>query len=201
MNSTVKVQSIRSQLREWRGGLAFSTCQNAGYRATTHLLNHPLFIKSRHIACYMAVHNELETNQLIQKIWQTGKCCYLPALDTIRKGYMNFHLYKKGDPLIRNAYAIPEPRTLTQQIMPWALDLVILPLVAFDRQGNRIGTGCGYYDRTFAGFNNWSQHPVLCGFAYQKQEIKKIPARTWDVPIHYIVTDKQVIHAESHRLR
>ena len=74
---------------------------------------------------------------------------------------------------------------------PWALDLVITPLVAFDAEGNRMGMGGGYYDRSFA----WRKRrriwrgPMLVGYAYELQKLNSIRASDWDVPMDAVVTE------------
>jgi 5-formyltetrahydrofolate cyclo-ligase len=72
---------------------------------------------------------------------------------------------------------------------------VLLPLVAFDPQGGRLGMGGGYYDRTFAFLNGQKggQKPKLIGLAHHFQQIPKLPIESWDVPLNAIVTDEQVI--------
>ena len=73
------------------------------------------------------------------------------------------------------------------------LDIVFTPLVAFDTAGNRVGMGAGFYDRSFAfrkHRRNW-RRPLLIGVAYDFQRVPHIPARTWDVPVDLVVTDKK----------
>ncbi|MCP3680137.1 MAG: 5-formyltetrahydrofolate cyclo-ligase [Gammaproteobacteria bacterium] len=195
MNSIEKIEQIRQQMRQWRDQTSVVEQQYAAQQAIGSLITSTLFLKSQHIACYLPVRNELNTNELIEKIWQAGKYCYLPALDPIRQGYMNFRLYKKGDKLIVNQFSIPEPDNRARTIPPWALDLVMTPLLAFDHAGNRLGSGCGYYDRVFADIKRWPHAPLLCGFAYHQQQITQLPIQPWDIPTDFIVTDKALIQA------
>ncbi len=197
MSNTEKIEQIRQQMRQWRDQTSIIEQQDAAKQAIEHLVTSEIFLKSQHIACYMPVRNELDTSKLIGKIWQAGKQCYLPALDPIRQGYMNFRLYRKGDKLITNQFSIPEPDTHTKTIPPWALDLVVTPLLAFDQAGNRLGSGCGYYDRVFAEIKRWPHAPLLCGFAYHQQQVTQLPIQPWDIPTHFIVTDKALIKADS----
>jgi 5-formyltetrahydrofolate cyclo-ligase len=78
-----------------------------------------------------------------------------------------------------------------QRIQPLALDLVLTPLVGFDHKGNRLGMGGGYYDRSFAFLlrrQNWKK-PRLVGLAYDFQQLDKLPAKNWDVPLTAVATD------------
>ena len=70
-----------------------------------------------------------------------------------------------------------------------------MPLTAFDRTGTRLGTGFGYYDKTFAFTKNQPLYtkPKLYGLAYAFQEIRNIPRMQWDVPMHGVITEQGVI--------
>ena len=133
--------------------------------------------------------SELDTLPIIHTLWQSGKHCYLPVADPVRKGLMYFALYQPKDPLIKNQFGILEPAPNARRIPNWALQLVIMPLVAFDTQGNRIGSGCGYYDRVFAHKTNWPHTPILCGVAYDCQQVDPFSPEPWDVPMDYIITE------------
>ncbi len=72
------------------------------------------------------------------------------------------------------------------------LDLVFLPLVAFDRVGHRVGMGGGYYDRTFAFVQQMHHKPILIGLAYEMQQVDGLPFCTWDIPLDGVLTEKQL---------
>jgi 5-formyltetrahydrofolate cyclo-ligase len=127
---------------------------------------------------------------LIKLIWQQNKCCYLPILT--KEKTLLFVRYSPGDELEPNRYGIPEPVNKIQQIAPQALDLVILPLLAFDNAGHRLGTGGGYYDRTFAFLNQNKKNnikcPLLLGLAYASQQAIALPVDAWDIPLKACLT-------------
>ncbi len=93
-----------------------------------------------------------------------------------------------------NRYGIFEPELNCSHICPVAeLDFILTPLVAFDSQGNRLGMGGGYYDRTLAQIpDNAVKKPVLIGIAHQCQEVDALPIASWDVPLDYIVTPERI---------
>tara|TARA_B100000676_G_scaffold253991_1_gene260054 strand:+ start:160 stop:384 length:225 start_codon:yes stop_codon:yes gene_type:complete len=68
--------------------------------------------------------------------------------------------------------------------------MIGLPLVAFDERGNRLGMGGGFYDRTLAFSRRPGHKPALIGCAYAFQEIRMLPAESWDIPLQYIATDQ-----------
>ena len=106
---------------------------------------------------------------------------------------MQFARYLPGMPMRPNRFAIPEPAIARAQLLPaQSLDLILMPLVGFDRSGNRLGMGGGFYDRTlaFRHHRDGYRGPLLLGLAYQFQCLDGLQARHWDVPLDGILTEK-----------
>lgn len=194
---TKQSEHIRAQIRQRRRKLSANEQRFLAKRATDRLLQSSRFQKSCYIACYIAIDNEIATKALIGAIWQQQKQCYLPVIDRCHPGNMHFHLYQANDNLIKNKWQIPEPSASSPRITADALDLVMMPLVAFDQAGHRLGTGGGYYDRYFANIKQWPKAPYLCGFAYHCQQVAELPTQDWDVAMHAIVTDQQFITVDD----
>lgn len=152
-----------------------------------------LLFSSQHIACYLARNEEFDCSPIIQAIWQAKKNCYLPTLSLEKDGHLNFVSYAPDDVLKLNRYHILEPDH--GEIFPAdKLDLVLLPLVGFDLQGNRLGAGGGYYDRTFAFTRDHAdKKPLLIGLAYSFQQVHQLPFDDWDVRMHGVLTEKEFI--------
>lgn len=121
-------------------------------------------------------------------IWQAHKKCYLPIVDPQKK--LIFSEYTPQTKLILNRYNILEPEN-SVKIFPEKLDLVILPLVGFDKSGYRLGIGGGYYDRTFG---NISKKPFLLGLGFEIQHLPQLPHDDWDVRLNGVLTDTQVYY-------
>lgn len=184
--------AIRKNIRELRAAVSPGNRMIASQSAAKILDKHPLFKKSRHIACYHAYGDEFETAALIEVIWAGDKICYLPVLNDSKS--LQFVRYRRHDELQPNKYSIPEPVNTQYMIHAEKLDLVITPLVAFDRQGNRIGTGGGFYDRTFAFlFNKPVWAPFMLGVGYAFQEVQDIIADPWDISLNGVLTEKELI--------
>lgn len=134
----------------------------------------------------------MDLSPLISRLWSMGKRTYLPGLHGQELWFLPYTRYT---PLCRNRFGIPEPDAPPRsRCLRQALDLVLMPLVAFDESGNRLGMGGGYYDRTFAYLLNrrrW-RRPMLLGVAYEFQCVESLPTRHWDVPLDGVVTDKRV---------
>lgn len=91
--------------------------------------------------------------------------------------------------MTRNRYGIAEPELDVQQVLPHSmLDLICTPLVAFDAEGNRLGMGGGYYDRTLACWHEHGLGPRPLGLAHDCQQVESVPQAQWDVPLPQIIT-------------
>lgn len=166
--------------------------KQAAKAAADILIQHPLFKTSRHIACYYSAKSEFDTKPLIEAIWEAGKVCYLPILTETKA--LHFVRYHRNDELQLNQYSIPEPVNTQQVIQTERLDLVLTPLTAFDRNGNRVGTGGGFYDRTFAFlFSKRDKSPTILGVGYAMQECEEIQSDPWDMKLDGVLTESALI--------
>lgn len=184
--------NIRKQYYNLRNNIHADLRKDAELTIVSHLTAHAIFKNSQHIACYLGFRNELSAEHIIQAIWQAKKHCYLPILS--EEKILHFARYEKDDALTPNRFSILEPVNTARRISPNLLELVILPLVAFDKKGHRVGTGGGYYDRTFAFLHQKpAKKPILVGLAYSIQEAEKLPADPWDIQLDYVLTEKGIV--------
>ena len=181
---------LRKQICNKRAELSVDFRQQSAQKIADTISAMKIFQQSERIALYFAMNGEVDPSLLMQYAWNAGKTCYLPVLTKHKT--LQFVKYAKDDLLVNNSFNIPEPN-LTQDdlIAPEDLDMVIVPLVGFDINGNRLGMGCGYYDRTFSFTKNSSGHQKTClvGVAYEFQNLSQIDANPWDVPMNIIVTE------------
>ncbi len=183
---------IRQALRAQRRALDPKQRHQSSIKLAQHLVQQHWFRASGHIACYLANDGELDLAPLIERIAAMRKACYLPVLSSGRDKRLWFAPYTPGDMLIPNRYGIPEPVAAPDQWLdPRQLDLVLLPLVAFDLAGNRLGMGGGYYDRSFEFLKRASSvpRPRLVGVAYEFQKLPALAAEPWDVPMQAVATE------------
>ncbi len=140
------------------------------------------------VAAYAAIRNEMDTAPLIAALRGRGHRIALPVIVGQKKPLI-FRLYEPGDGLLANPLDIFEPMSAAPGVVP---DVVIIPLLAFDRKRNRLGYGGGYYDRTIKKLR--AQKPILTiGVAYSFQEVPEIPTGHNDVPLDKIVTERDVL--------
>ena len=137
---------IRRRMSALRSRLSPTQQTDAAAALTQKTQKHPVFLHARHIAGYFAMNGEIDPMPLLRYAAKRGKRVYLPVLDHER---MRFKRFVPGvTPLRRNRYGIPEPCGRGHQTLsPEKLNLVMLPLLAFDSQGRRLGMGGGFYDR------------------------------------------------------
>ena len=167
----------------------------AGIAAMNFLTQHPLFEKSQRIACYFATPDEFDCTPIINAINIHKKHCYLPVLT--KEKSLQFASYLPGDALQPNQYQIPEP--VNSSYFPAEnLDLVIMPLVAFDEEGNRLGQGGGYYDKTFAfKLESKNDKPFLLGLGFEDQRVTLLSRNKWDVKCDGLLTEHGLIILNS----
>ena len=153
---------------------------------------------SQHIACYIANDGEIDPALLIEHALFSEKIVYLPILSPL-KNSLYFAPYNTNSQLKLNRFNIPEPVCHPSNWKKASqLDLLLLPLVAFDDQGNRMGMGGGFYDQTLSYLNHrqhWKK-PVLMGAAHEVQKVDQLEAQSWDIPLNYIATEKQLYNAD-----
>ena len=189
---------LRKNIRKQRSNILGSQKALSGKQLATVCMEHNWLKECHQIACFLDNDGEIETGPLINQLLAAGKSVYLPALHPDKENELLFLPYKQNDSLIANRFGIPEPDIHSQKwINNRDLDLVLMPLVAFDKQGNRLGMGGGYYDRSFAFIlEQQTQKPRLAGIAYSFQQVDHLEPANWDVPLGNIFTEKGVIHTE-----
>ncbi len=183
---------LRRKLRAQRRALSPKE-QQANSQAMSKLLaSSSAFRNSKKIALYLENDGEIAVSQLLSLIKCDKKRCYLPVLRPMLPNRLWFSEYRPGDRLTLNKYGIPEPDIRKRKpITPYGLDLVLMPLVAFDADHNRIGMGGGFYDRTFSYLkvrNSWRK-PKLIGVAHELQKLNSIKNNSWDIQLDGVVTE------------
>ena len=152
-----------------------------------HLSSSDVFKDARHLAGYASVDRELDPTALLRIALEAGKSVYLPRVKEANA--MEFVAWRAGDPLRDNRFGIPEPSSRNAAVRAANdLDLVLVPLLGFDMQGNRLGFGGGFYDRAFAFRRLKDAPPFLCGYAYDDQCCDDIQSAEWDVTLDAVVT-------------
>jgi 5-formyltetrahydrofolate cyclo-ligase len=185
--------SIRTFMRNKRGQLTDQQQLIAAKNLSQNILAQPWYQRTKNIGIYLANDSEIDPIVIATKALFRGKHCFLPSLHPLKKGQLWFGNYE--GPMMMNKFGILEPDPKRNEMLSAnQLDLVFMPLVAFDQNGGRLGMGGGFYDRTFEFLiNSKHQKPKLVGLAHDFQRVDSLPTESWDVPLSAIITDKAII--------
>ena len=191
----MSINDIRKQLRVKRRSLSPQLQHSASEQLASYLCNESVFIDAQKIGFYIANDGEIDPAALMAFAENLNKQCFLPIVGPNKTNNLYFGPFDANTKLKPNRYGILEPVFIESEIQPVTnMDLLLMPLVGFDRTGNRMGMGGGYYDRTLA-FMKGIEKPALTlvGLAHSGQEVSQISSQSWDIPLHLIATEKEII--------
>jgi 5-formyltetrahydrofolate cyclo-ligase len=158
-----------------------------------------LWRHGRRIGVYLGVPGEVDLRPAFDDAWARGAHLYVPRIRNRRSGEMSFVPLRPGAPMRRNGFGIDEPAG-AGRVALLTLDAVLVPLVAFDLRGHRLGMGAGFYDRALRRRLDRSQsfrRPRLLGVAYAIQQAAAIERAPWDVALDVVVTERGVVRCGS----
>lgn len=185
---TLKLQ-LRSQVRAKRRSLSKTEQEKAATLITHRLFQHPAFKQAQKIALYLPFDGEVPTYSILKMALLAHKSCYAPVL---ANKLLSFVKVETLTPLKANRFGILEPQyPHMKQISAQSLDVVLLPLVAFDKNCHRLGMGGGFYDKTFA-FKKRMPKPLLFGLAYDFQRVMHVPRGELDILLDGVITEKHL---------
>jgi len=143
-------------------------------------------VSQKIIGGYYPYNFEINPINILEKFEKQKYQISLPRIK--KKSQMDFFLWSTEDPLLINKYGIPEP-TSNKIMYP---NILLVPLVAFDKYNNRIGYGGGFYDRYIKKLRK-NKKIITIGLAYSFQKVKRVPVNKYDFKLDYIVTNKGII--------
>ena len=188
---TIDKTSLRQIARDRRRAFV-STLDPLAHRLAFKVLPSPLarrIADAQVVALYMGLDDEAPAQRLAQQLIAMGKTVALPrVLD--RLGSMDFLRWQPDDILLPGPFRTSHPAPGDGPVTP---DVIIAPLVGFDRAMNRLGQGGGYYDRAFARLPD----ALRVGIAWSVQEQDMVPADPWDLPLHMVLTEVELIEGLS----
>jgi 5-formyltetrahydrofolate cyclo-ligase len=164
-------------------GLNAETKHDASVRACRLLEQQPVWKEAQSIFFYAPLPNEVDIWPLAQDSLASGKIVALPRFDAATERYVACQVHNALDDIVQGRYGIREPRERCVLVPLNRLDLVLVPGVAFDPRGRRIGRGRGYYDRLLSLAGG-----LKCGVAFDEQILAGIPTEPHDVMVDCILT-------------
>lgn len=188
MNNALRKRALRCEIRAARAGLNAAVARAAGALIQRRVLRLPEWRAARKVCCYLALPGEAPTRKLLAAGWRNGRRVCVPAWRTDDGKYAPAWL-RSGEKVKPGRWRVPQPQK-PRWVKREAVDLVIVPGLAFDRRGGRVGHGRGFYDRLLcrAGL----QGAFKVGLAYEFQMRSRVPVGVRDVRLDAVVTEKSV---------
>ena len=184
---TAKRHSMRLVLRERRASLAEVDQKRASLTIATRLARLPILRDALLVAGYRAVRGEIDIEASLRLLCEQGTVVTVPR---VVGDHLEFLPWSPEAATVAGSFGIEEPTDGA----PVPFDghtAVLTPLVAFDRRGQRLGQGGGFYDRAISRAG--AARPVMIGVAHGFQEVERVPTEPWDQPLDAVVTDDEVI--------
>lgn len=182
--------ALRKEAHKRRAQLHPSLRLDAAKEAVEHFIDQVQLSKGDVVAAYWPIRDELDIKHLIVKLMDSGQPLALPVVLGDEQP-LELRLWQDSAPLYEAGFGTLAPEYGAPRVEP---DIILMPLLGFDKHGTRLGYGGGYYDRTLASL---PKRPRLVGFAFARQEIDHIPRQAHDVPLDAIVTELGVRHFEK----
>ncbi len=196
---------LRREVLEKRGALSEAARHAASRSILDMLAGLPEFRAARGVHCFISLAEEVDTAGIFEACWEAGKATFVPY-QLEEEGRLGWARRNPEHDLVGGPFNVPEPTPENRRPVPLEeIDLVLAPGVAFDRRGNRLGYGKGYYDdfltqigvdgvhgtenmRRFSG-----KRPVVIGLAFAAQIVPSVPREPWDVQVDAIITEQELI--------
>ena len=194
MDTADQKRQLRVKMRLNRRSLSESDQREASEHLARQLFQLPGILSAKRIGAYFSNDGEIDPLPALEEMMGRGRRGYLPVLFATRRPRLRFAQYYRDEPLQRGRYGIPVPfHDRRKLINPVELDWLLMPLVAFDESGNRLGMGGGFYDASLASRSHRGQwhRPVLIGLAHEFQRVDSLNVDSWDVPLDGILTDRK----------
>jgi len=189
LDQCVSMKELRRKLRRLRKSLSRPVRHKKGKKLLYQCQKAGVFRSAKHIAIFTPNDGEVETKNIINFLTRQGHSVYFPILVGEKLKFA-----KVGQHFQKNRFGIDEP-LFTPLIGAHAMNLILMPLVGFDKHKNRMGMGGGFYDKTlaFKTQQNKFNKPKLFALAFNCQEVDQLDAKPWDVPVDGIITPTRFI--------
>lgn len=179
-------KELRKQLKAQRNALSLEEVRSSSKLVTSFILESEVYKKAQHILGYLAFGKELNVDAVLLQALKDGKQVYVPHI--ISSTEFEAVKLESFQNLVLDCYGIRSVAESVKVLKPEKLDLVLVPAVAFAKDGSRLGMGAGYYDR----FLLKCPQAVKLGMAYKALLQEKLPADAYDVPVQYLVTEEGI---------
>ena len=179
---------LRRSLRQVRDSIPPQVAEAAATAAAEHLGSLPALAGAGTVAIYAPVRRELDPGPAARLLRRRGAALAYPRV-LVDERRLSFHLVSDEGALRPGTFGILEPDPALPSLALDAIDAFLVPGLAFDRTGNRLGWGRGYYDRTLAAVPG----RLRVGYCFARQVVGHVPREPCDLPVHHIVTEIGII--------
>lgn len=177
-------RALRQQMQRTRSQIPPATAAIAAQAVARHFADHPILAFTESFAGYSAMRGEIDVLPVFAMMSKWDKLTALPCIRPEQS--LLFREWSLGEPLVKSPVGSMEPLATNPATIP---ALVLVPLLAFDGDGYRLGYGGGYYDRTMEAMRDFATPPLFIGVAYSAQEVPRIPNEAHDQPLDGILTE------------
>lgn len=192
---TMTKREIRQDVKRRLADMPADVAAAKSRAACAALVSLPEFRSAGAVMLFLSMPDEIDTTTALLAAWEGEKIVLVPKVASNRRQMIPVECRTLDDHMAAGAYGIREP----ENTQPWPreeIDLVVVPGLAFDRTGSRLGRGGGYYDR-FLGPH--APRTITCGLSFDEQLVGEVPADDHDRPVEILVTDKEVLRFDSRR--
>lgn len=181
-------EELRTRMRALRKALPREVRAAKAALVRDRVIALPEFAAARVVSSFLAVRGEIDPAPIAEAALAAGKTVVLPRVDYEENGLV-LHRWQPGDALEESGFGVPEPLPEAPRVVPDEVDFVIVPALAIDERGHRVGYGKGFYDRLLPQMPS----AVRCAIAYDFQLLAEVPDIEGDVPVQIVVTEKTVL--------
>ncbi len=185
---------LREKLKAQRDALPPAERKLAADKALGLILQMPEWKRAQTVCLYASFKSELATSGLLESALRAGKKIILPRVADENQRCTLHHVANPAS-LVLSSLGIPEPSAELPTIEPTAVDLFLVPGIGFDREGNRLGHGAGFYDRLLSSARSKG---FRLGYSYDFQVVPAIPCEPHDVRVNAVATPSEIITARTH---
>lgn len=190
-------KELRQRLRQTLASIPPAELHERSVRACSRLAETPEYAKAEIIMVFLSLPMEVDTTSFVLHAWRGTKRILAPQVSWEQRRMLPIEIHSLSDDLSESPLGIREPAQGVP--IPVAnIDMVVVPGLGFDGNGNRIGRGRGFYD-AFLAHNDW--HGIACGLAIEEQVVESVPVTEHDVRIDMLVTDKEIRRFQRHPSR
>lgn len=178
---------FRQRLRATLSELTAQTVEAASRRACHRVFELEDFARAEVVMVFLSLPTEVDTSSLVLRCWRDRKRVLAPKVSWEQRRMLPVEIRSLTDDLTSTEFGLREPAAGDPVPMSM-IDLIIVPGLAFDESGNRLGRGRGFYDRFLA---HAEPRTVACGLVFEQQVVERLPIGPLDRPVHILVTEEK----------